>query len=382
LTIPDLDKIIGQDQAVARLREDMSSDRMAHAYLFAGPDGVGRQTTAGALARLMLCESPVKESSLFESERGSDPKACGSCEDCRMIESGSHPDFHLIYKELARFHADPDVRHRVMQNRGIDIIRDFLIEPAGRVPARGKGKFFVILEAELLTNEAQNSLLKILEEPPAGVTIILVCKNRELLLPTILSRCSIIRFTSLPQDFVSTRLSENGIDAQEAEFWAGFTEGSLGQSLELAAQGLFTVKKEVVAALANLGRAGDAGLGKKLDEITTKQADDIIRKVKKSSGTDLSKNLARRKSTSAMLRIIAMAINDALGVSVGSARPPVNSDQSREIGAIAERLGTEDLTTAVKQLSTLEKLLWRNVNPKIVWDNVVLTCASAAPLNV
>jgi DNA polymerase-3 subunit delta' len=353
---------------------------MAHAFIFAGPEGVGRQTTAGALAKLMLCQSPMADSDLFSTEESSEKRPCGQCEDCRMMESDSHPDYHVVYKELARFHDNPDVRNRVMQNLGIDIIRDFLIEPAGRVPTRGNGKYFILLESELLTNEAQNSLLKILEEPPEGVTIIMICRSAELLLPTILSRCCMLRFKSLPLDFVTARLTDEGVGQKEALYWATFTEGSLGQSLDYAQQGLYTVKRQIVQDLGSLLPAGNAALGKNLDDLTSKQADELVKKMKKNSGVELSRNLARRTSTSAMLRIIAAAISDALSVSIGCNRPLINEDQVPEINSIAARLETERLTTAVSQLSKLEKLLWRNVNPKIVWDNVVLTCASAAPL--
>ena len=91
-----------------------------------------------------------------------------------MMAAGSHPDFQMVYKELAQYHDELSVRLRVMQDLGIDVIRSFLIYPAYRAGNRGRGKVFVVLEAELMSFPAQNALLKTLEEPPAGVRIILI----------------------------------------------------------------------------------------------------------------------------------------------------------------------------------------------------------------
>ena len=383
MTILNLDEIVGQDAPLGKLYRDMTGNRLAHAYLFAGPVGVGRQTTATAIAKLLLCESPVSTNTLFAAEETSRfQRPCEACHGCRMMNGASHPDFHLIYKELAAHHDNPEIRKRKMQSLGIDLIRDFLIEPAGKMPTRGRGKYFVILETELMNIEAQNSLLKILEEPPDGVMIILICQNTELLLPTILSRCCLVRFSCLPVDFVADKLSRNGMDEPEARFWASFTRGSIGESLEFSRCGLFAIKKNIIGQIAKLNLAGDASLGTELHKITEKQAEALTKRTKKAQSVEMSKNLAIRRSTSSVLKIIASAITDGITVAHNLQRPLINSDQDKDIKLIASRLGTDRLTKAIKQLSTLEKLLWRNVQPKVVWDNVVITCASAAPLAV
>ncbi|MCE5278010.1 MAG: DNA polymerase III subunit delta' C-terminal domain-containing protein [Planctomycetaceae bacterium] len=367
----DLDQIVAQEQAVADLRQAMAAERLPHGLIFAGPEGVGRQTTATALAKVLLCE-----------EKGTCLSACNACPSCRMMNAGAHPDFNLVYKELAAFHEDVQVRNRVMQELGIDVIDSFLIEPAMRASARGRGKVFVVLEAELMSQDAQNSLLKTLEEPPPGVTIILISSQTEQLLPTTLSRCRLIRFNLLPHDFVTQRLVESGIEADEARFWSAVTGGSLGRSIAMSAQGLYGVKRDILDRLAALGPGGDVELGEELTAIVDKLANATVSASKRADGSTMSKNLAVRQATGAMLEITASVYQDALALSAGSDRPLINADQAQAVRAIAQRFSGDQLCRIIEHFAQFEELLWRNVNHKTVWDNVVITCASAAPLRV
>ncbi|MFW6133913.1 MAG: hypothetical protein ACOC8F_08460, partial [Planctomycetota bacterium] len=143
-----LDDIVGQDEAVGRLDAAMRAGRLPHALLFAGPEGVGRRTTAVALAKTLLCAEAanIGGPALFGAEEVAPaaPRACGQCDDCRMTEAASHPDLHPVYKELAAYHDDPQVRERKMQRLVIDVVRQFLIAPAGQAPSRGRGKVFIV----------------------------------------------------------------------------------------------------------------------------------------------------------------------------------------------------------------------------------------------
>ena len=282
----ELSDIVGQDAAIERLGRALSGRRRPHAQLFAGPAGVGRRTTAVAYARAMLCAEP--------SAAGTIPRACGQCPDCTMQAAGTHPDFHLVYKELARYHDDAGVRARLMQDLGIDVIRSFLIGPSARAPARGRGKVFVVLEAELMSIPAQNALLKTLEEPPKNVSLILICRRPEQMLPTTRSRCSLVRFGALPREFVIERLRDDGVEADEASFWATYTGGSLGRAMKLANQGFYEVKRDVLVRLAALGPAGDAALGEYLAKVTDKLATSAIAEAKKADGANLGRTLASR----------------------------------------------------------------------------------------
>ncbi len=297
------------------------------------------------------------------------------------MDAGSHPDFHLVYKELARYHDDSKVRDRVMQDLGIDVIRSFLIAPAYRAASRGRGKVFQVREAELMSAAAQNALLKTLEEPPPGVTIILLAERTEQMLPTTLSRCSVVRFGFLPRDFVVARLYEAGVKREEAEFWAAFTEGSVGRALRLAGQGMYAIKQDMLSRLAGMGKVGDAELGEHLTKRMEALAAAEVKAVKEEAGAELSAFLASRRAAGAMLELIASFYRDAMKLSLArdaaGAPPLTNADQSREIHALAGRFTSSQLAEIISQLSEFEELLWRNANPKIIWDNAVITCASA-----
>ncbi len=364
----ELDEIIGQEEAIGRLMSNMSAGRMPHALLFAGPCGVGRCTTAVALAKLLLCKTPAVD--LIGR-----PKACNKCDSCRLMNAGTHPDFAIVKKELARYHEDASVRSRVMQDLGIDVIRSFLIDPAYQAASMGRGRIFVVEETDLMSIAAQNSLLKTLEEPPAGVTIILLTDKPDQLLPTTRSRCAFLRFVPLPHDFVIARLVENEVSQEEAQFWAAFTDGSVGLALEYAKQNFYPVKRELISDIARLAE-GYVPLGDDWSKIADSLADAQVGVVKKEANANLSKNLAMRQVTGIMLRLIAGAFADALTLATGSTPPLMHADQSQEIQRIAKNHRAADLAMIIERLSEYERLLWRNVNAKTVWDNAAISCSA------
>jgi len=382
--MPELADIVGQDAAISRLQRAMAGGRLPHAYIFAGPRGVGRRTTALALAKTLLCEKPVtvkKPPDERSESAGNIPfrQACGHCEDCRMMDAGSHGDFHLVYKELAAYHDDPDVRGRKMQDLSIDVVRTFLIAPAYRSSARGRGRAFVVLDAEAMSTPAQNALLKTLEEPPPGVTIILICQSGQQLLPTTLSRCSIVRFNPLPRDFVAGALAERGLPQAEAKFWADFTAGSLGRSITLHEQGLYDLKCRL---LESLGRSDEVELAEELVSAMDELAAAAEAEAKKAGGPEVARTVASRAAASILLELLASAFRDALHAATGRGGTITNGDQKDAIESLARHFDASTLADMIRQLSDYEELLWRNVNPKTVWDNVAITCVSGAPLKL
>jgi DNA polymerase-3 subunit delta' len=223
---------------------------------------------------------------------------------------------------------------------------------------------------------AQNALLKTLEEPPAGVRIILISSRADRLLPTTLSRCTLIRFRLLPEKFVVSRLLEGGVGEVEAKFWAAFTAGSLGRALTLSEQGMYEVKRDVIERLGNLPSAGDADFGEHLAKVSDNLAGQAVAEAKKKDGAELSRLLATRRAAGVMLELIAAAISDALTLATAADRPLINADQPESVDALARRFEPVELAEILETLSRCEQLLWRNVNPKIVWDNVAITLAS------
>lgn len=227
--------IFGQDTAIEWLTGAYLKDRLPHGLLFVGPVGVGKATTARALAQLMLCEKP-KETT-----------ACGTCPACVAFNAGTHPDYHVITKELIRYHD------KTGKSKGIDlsinVIRPELVEPAGRKAVMGRAKIFVIEQAEVMNAQAQNALLKTLEEPAGKTAIILLTDQPGALLPTVRSRSQIVRFSALDREMVRKELTKRGIDAKLAADAAELSRGSLGIALKWIEDGVIIPARELTGQI-------------------------------------------------------------------------------------------------------------------------------------
>ena len=398
--MPNLLDIVGQDDALAQLQRAAAGQRRPHALLLVGPEGVGRETAAVEYARLLLCHTPLSRPNAAPAATAliaqpAQPRlprlppdftlrqGCGKCPSCLTLSASTNPDFQLVHKELGRYLDDDKARDRKFQDLGIDVIRQFVIAPAYRGAMGGQGKAFVIRGAEDMSVPAQNALLKTLEEPPSGVTIILICASASELLPTTRSRCRLVRFHALPLEFVAGELKKAGVKEAEASFWAGQTDGSLGQSQRLADDGLYAFKRDLVERLATLPQSHDAKFAEALTKEMEKYAGKLTRR-----DEDLVESVAKRQAGQIMLSIIASVYRDALRVggppAAGSSGQParlVHADQAPAIARIAQAFPPTALADILTQLARFEQLLWRNVNVKLLWDNVAVTCASAAPLS-
>ncbi len=253
-----LDDIIGQPQAVAALRGAIASNTLPHALLFAGPVGVGKSTTARAMGQVFLCEKPDVASA----------RACGRCEACRLYHAGTHPDFHVITRDLIRYHD------KTGKSKGIDlsinVLRPELIEPANRKAAMNVGKVFIVEEAETMNLAAQNAILKTLEEPAGRTVIVLVTPAPDALLPTIRSRCQTIRFRPLSDEMVMQPLLDRKIDPEAARAATRLAQGSVGLALRWIDDGVLDHAAGVQDAISTLlsGRSVE-----KLGDVFKKSAD-------------------------------------------------------------------------------------------------------------
>jgi DNA polymerase-3 subunit delta' len=237
-----LKEIFCQDKTISILQRALASGKLPHAYIFAGPEGVGRFKTAREWSKMLLCESPVTENGFADS--------CSSCQSCRLFEAGSHSDFSHIYKELREFTREGKNKPPPV-DMPIDVIREFLIEKISNRPTLSQRKVFVVSEAERLNAFSQNSLLKVLEEPPEYCSIILLCTRLERLLPTTKSRCQVIRFSAVDEDRIIEKLKDAGLNQNQAKYFARLADGSLGLAcqwarLQLADANLYQTKKKLV----------------------------------------------------------------------------------------------------------------------------------------
>jgi DNA polymerase-3 subunit delta' len=199
-----------------------------------------------------------------------DADACGNCASCRLLARGNHPDFHLIERRLHKLHPDRTIRAGKGLFLVVDVIRTFLIEPAGTKPAVSSRRVFLVDEAERMNEGAQNALLKTLEEPPGQTCLILVTSSAERLLPTIRSRCQRVAFGLLPPEFVARQLGQRlNLPAADAEALARLAGGRLGAALRWHRAGLLDAAQEAAQSIARLERGGVTRFSQELIESGT-----------------------------------------------------------------------------------------------------------------
>jgi DNA polymerase-3 subunit delta' len=217
-------KVRGQSAAVERLRLALSSGRLAHAYLFTGPEGVGKRTLARELARALLCEK--------RGEKGDD--ACDRCASCRAVESGNSGDYGTLSVEEAdgsfRPVADSDRQIKVASIRAMS--REMNLKGSA-----GRSRAFLIPGADRMNEEAANALLKTLEEPPGSRLLLLTSARPEALLPTVISRVARVRLGRLSAKDVADFLAgERGLSIEDARELAAASGGSIGAALAGSAE--------------------------------------------------------------------------------------------------------------------------------------------------
>ncbi len=214
------EQILGQDHVLARLREAQARRRLPHAYLFVGPEGVGRETVAHAFFWRLIC---------------SEEKACGECSPCRKFLKGVHPDVEILEPRGQSI--------KIEQVRALESKLHFR-------PLEAERRLILVPQAELLTREAANALLKSLEEPPPYTLFVLLSQTTEALLPTIVSRCQVVRFRPLPREIISHLLQKRFERLpEEAEGLSVLAEGSIGRALRLAEKGFLQEMERVATAL-------------------------------------------------------------------------------------------------------------------------------------
>ena len=223
--------VAGHEAIRERLAAALNQDTVSHAYLFEGIEGVGKHTMARAFIKALLCTEPQAQH-----------MPCGHCVSCRTLDSGNHPDVSWIRRERGK------------NSLGIRPIREQLVADVRTQPYQSAYKVYVVEDADLMTPEAQNALLKTLEEPPSYVVIILLASTGTGFLPTILSRVITIRFQPLPADIISNALVERlGMNAEQAAVTAALSRGSLGYALQLAGSQAFNaLRAELTDILTEL----------------------------------------------------------------------------------------------------------------------------------
>ncbi len=227
--ITGFEEILGNEMVKDHFKKAIANHKISHAYILTGEAGMGRKSIANAFAMTLLCE-----------KGGSEP--CMSCHSCKQVMSGNHPD--LIY-----------VTHEKPGSIGVDDVREQINDTIMIRPYSSYYKIYIVDEAEKMTVQAQNALLKTIEEPPSYAVIILITTNQEAFLPTILSRCVQMKLKPLKDFTIKSYLTQNlHIPEKDADICAAFARGNLGKAIHLSSSDEFReLFQKVMVLVKNVG---------------------------------------------------------------------------------------------------------------------------------
>jgi len=335
--------LINQAHAVMLLRTAARSGRVSHAYLFAGPAGVGRHDAAIAFAQLLNCERPQAND------------ACGECRPCRLIAAGNYPDVRTVDVERGLLLDPRDTTRTVI---GIDQVRALRREVAFP-PLEGKYKVYIFAGADRMQAEAANSLLKVLEEPPPQVVIILVAESTVPMLPTVVSRCQLVRFSLVPAGEIEQALiARHNLDRGRARFIAAIAGGQLGRAVTWATSQEDLEWREQTLQL--LERMESVDLLERMDaaEAASKDKDrlpDLL---------DLALFWFRDL-------LVWQETRDEMHL--------INLDRKETIARLAAALPGAVLSERIAAIEEAKEALRRNVHPRLLLENLFLRLAPPAP---
>ena len=236
----EVEKVLGHEEVVKHLKNAAAMDKVSHSYIFAGEKGSGKKLLAKLFAMTLQCE-----------KHGDEP--CLQCSSCKKAMNRNHPD--IIY-----------ISHEKPNSIGIEDIREQLISDVSIKPYTGPYKIYIVDEAEKMTVQAQNALLKTIEEPPAYAVILLLVNNGSTLLPTIASRCVTLNFKPVRDEVIKKYLMEElHVPDYQAEVSVAFAQGNVGKAKQIATAEDFTEMMD--AAFRILKRGQDMEVYEMVDAI-------------------------------------------------------------------------------------------------------------------
>lgn len=349
--------VIDQERVVEVLRRSVEQGRVAHAYLFYGPDGAGKRAAALALAQTLLCE------------RGGDD-ACGRCLACTKVARMLHPDVHVLFP----YPADVD-EHEVSERLQLlaqnpyaatDFVRRPSLSDASKTsnkqasypvarineevrramsfkPVEGRYKVAIMTDADLLRTEAANAFLKLLEEPTPRTVFVLTTSRPERLLPTIISRCQRLRFAPLAPASIEVALVEReGLEPDRAAALARMADGSYTRALDLAENEELMGNRQLVLDFLRLAY--------------TRNVDKLVDRVEEMSKMG-------RERIKGLLGLMLNWLRDLLLYqAMGDEAPLVNVDQRDAVARFCQNLPDADLEAMVRLVEAAIELIERNVH--------------------
>ncbi len=306
-SVASLGDVLGHDRALDQLRRAVSSGRVAHAYLFLGPEGVGKTMAALAFAAELLATNRDAEKVR------------------RKIVDGNHPDLQVLEPE-----------GRFIKKAAIDA----LVQKLSYAPYEAEWKVNLILQAETMNPAAANALLKTLEEPGRNIVFLLVTSAPQQLLPTVLSRCQKVVFGPLDADLIERVLVERGREPDDARIIARVCDGSLGRALGMEPGPLREERHELGERFYRLASGGDGDVARFAESVTQWP-----------SGPEDA------------LELVKVFLADAVRTStLADTRRVVHPDLETEARAFASRYDARALGSKIRSVTYAQRLLQRNAN--------------------
>jgi len=340
------DELIGNSRVKAVLKRMLVSDRLPGAMLFTGEEGIGKKLFALEVARALNCRTPK------------DGEACGVCSSCVRIRKLNYPTRDDADEWTQIIWTDhPDVGLVVAPKRVLRVEQMRQIEKEANFrPFEGKARVFLIDEADKLNDASANALLKVLEEPPRTSHLILITARPAMLLPTILSRCQMIRFSPLTPAEIESHLVKTDLDAKTARLRARAAGGSMGRAVSGDLVTFTSQRKAMLKVLNALVLSNDrAQLLRSAEQLNEAQYKDEFEE---------------------RLDVLETLIRDAWMLSLGveSARI-VNEDLAAELREIAQKMDPSRAGDWILQIEDLREQLIVNVNRKVTTDSLFLVMA-------
>lgn len=332
--------VIGQARAVGFLQRALVTGRVAHAYLFSGPSGVGKRAAALAFAQALNCD--MKQRSADSCQLTAAQDGCGACRACRNIAKGLHPDVQVIEPDGATV--------KIEQIRTLEA-------DAALVPYEAQWKVFVLNSAERMTEQAANALLKTLEEPARGTMFILLTGTVSALLPTIVSRCQIVTFSPLPHGQIEALLREKGMESSRARLIASLSRGSIERAFSPEVASLPATRDLLLEGVGRGLHDGPAAL------------------------VELAEKLAKdREKLQQQLEILSAWLRDLM-VAKASGRTDwlVNDDRGDAIVRQAEGAPMDAILDGLRAVHAAMDNLVRNANPRLSTEDLLLRLREALP---
>lgn len=300
----------------------LRNNRLAHAYLLAGPEGAGKKTLARSFAMSILCD-------------GRSYPPCEQCGPCRRVRDGSHPDLHWLLPEGRNI--------KIASVRG-------LTETLHLHSFEGGWKAGVVPKIELMKVETQNAFLKTLEEPPPDTVLVLTTDNVSSVLPTILSRCQTIRVGPMPRDFIRSLVAEQrGLDPEKAGLVAALAGGDASRALDMDLDLMVDFRRKCIEALQDIDKK------------------DI------SAMLDFAQSVSGNGDEAmAVMDLLAGFYQDALHAKMGL-RDFTNSDLAERIGREAKCRPIAEILAVLNNIHHARVRVAGNANPRLAWELLAMS---------